>query len=109
MNGTGKRNETGQGAVDDAGLAPRSAGAPARWVRACLPSSLWTIDAQRAVSVAAEAACRRGLPWIGPVRAYRYYGDWSVQTRAGHRGGNVYAVVSAQTGEVRALRGPTPR
>ena len=43
------------------------------------------------------------------MRAYRCYGHWTVRTRVGLGVGNVWAIVSSETGEVLGLRGHTPR
>lgn len=58
----------------------------------------------------ARAACEaRGLPWWGPIKVYRHYGDWAVWTFADHRGGNVIVIVDGGSGAVKRVTGPIIR
>lgn len=80
-----------------------------RLIRLVTPGSRWPVSRERALELARAEVQRRGLPWLEPVRVYRYFGNWAVWTHALHKGGNLHVEVCGQTGAVIDVRGPTRR
>jgi len=64
---------------------------------------------ERAIEIARSECEVRGLPCREPLKAYRHLTHYSVWTMADSVGGNVIIEVDHRTGEVRSVRGPTPR
>lgn len=67
------------------------------------------VSRDQAAELARLECLRRDLPWIGPIKVYAHYGDWSVWTFAGHRGGNIRVIIDRRSGSVIRVQGPTPR
>jgi hypothetical protein len=53
---------------------------------------------------------RRGLPWLEPIEVGEWLTSYVVHTHAGFVGGGLMDVtVDIHTGQVKRIRGPTPR
>jgi len=61
------------------------------------------------VELAKAEVERQGRPWREPVRVAHRLRDYVIWTNADQIGGNLNVVVDIHTGEVKAVRGPTPR
>ena len=67
------------------------------------------ITPDKAIMLAKAEVERQGKPWREPVRIAHRLHEYVVWTNADRIGGNMNVLVDIHTGEIKAVRGPTPR